>query len=292
MLRSIKISTFKSIALSAVFGLGVACGGTATENLDDDTVAVGEAEAYLTVSEEDPAVAEEAIGGMDDSTIEGAVDEEVSTEPSADDAVEPASCELGGRRARILAQYDVNQDGKLDRAERQTLRADLEASGEDHPRIKALVKHFRRAVIKRVHWAFDINGDHVLDDAERQELLDALQSRCEVRKARLLERFDANGDGQLDQAERQAVKEARKARLLAKRQEVLAEFDANGDGKLDLQERRAWRQSVIEAWKTKRQQIKAEFDANGDGTLDETERAALKAAIRERVANGRGAQEE
>jgi Ca2+-binding EF-hand superfamily protein len=86
----------------------------------------------------------------------------------------------GGGRQALLQKYDANGDGKLDDAEKATMRADFQAKRAEHKQ-KMLEK-------------YDINGDGKLDK----------QERTSMRHDRMVESFkklDSNGDGVVSFAE-------------------------------------------------------------------------------------------
>lgn len=253
----------------------------------DPELEIAEGAAYLSVSEDE----------ADDLGAEGLADEDNAPmldelagdeadglpDPSLADGV--GECSFEGLRARVIQSYDADGDGTLSRAERRTLRADIDDFRTRHPRLARLAKLRRHARFHLVRWAFDENNDRVLDETERQALVDALEARCLARRAALLEAFDANGNGTLDPDELAAAREARRARLAAARARILEAFDANGDGVLDPAERDAWKAEVRARIAARKAELKETFDTDGDGQLSEAERAAAKAAVRERITN-------
>ena len=86
-----------------------------------------------------------------------------------------------GLRAKLLEKFDKDGDGKLNKEEREALRAEMK---ERHA--KALKE-------------FDKDGDGKLDKEERKALWEA----------RLLERFDENENGVLDGEEVEKANQAR-----------------------------------------------------------------------------------
>lgn len=240
-------------------------------------------EEGVSVDAEDTAGAAQAlIDGGD--TLEGAGEgaEGADDEAALEEADPAASCEPGALRARVLARYDEDGDGRLSDEERQAIRDDVEG----RPVLeRTLARHraLRRAVLHRLRFVYDANDDGHLDDSERLTLRDDLIARCEVRRAQILERYDLDGSGDLDEAERTELREDVRARILERRREILERFDANGDGALDLEERVALRQAVRDREAELRAALKERFDVNADGVLDDEERAALREHLRQRI---------
>ncbi|MDP2270687.1 MAG: calcium-binding protein [Archangium sp.] len=270
------------LALSLSVG-AVACqGGQMTE---EETL-VGEASAALTVAEESGDVTADAVGGETATELTASGDESAVL-PQAPDG--DGVCDLGARKARVLARYDANGDGRLGPVERDALRDDLQAR-VGHPVALRFGLIHRAHVIKRLQWVFDTNLDGSLSADERTAMVDALEARCERLRAQVIERFDANADGSLDATEKQAAKDALVARIQAFRQQVLTQYDANTNGVLDDGERQQLRSDRIAAFQARRAAVVAQFDVNDDGTLDDAEKRALKQAITQRIIEGRDAE--
>jgi hypothetical protein len=274
--------TLLSLSLLAVASSTAGCQGAMSEEDQD----LGEASSYLTLSEETGEAAGDSVALESPETLTSSAEDTAALPELPADA--DGVCDLRGARQRVLARYDDNGNGQLDPAERVALRRDLVAMSSRPMAARFVLRH-RAAVMTRVRWAFDENGDGVLSSDERTALVDALQARCERRRAELLSRFDANGDGTLDATERAAVKAALVAKVQAQRQALLARYDANGNGVLDDGERVALRNDLVAAWQAKRAQVVTQFDANGNGALDAGERMTLKQALQQRIAEGRDA---
>lgn len=270
------------LALSLSVG-AVACqGGQMTE---EETL-VGEASSALTVAEESGDVTADAVGGETATELTASGDDSAAL-PQAPDG--DGVCDFGARRARVIARYDANGDGKLGPVEREALRDDLQAR-VGHPVALRFGLVHRAHVIKRLKWVFDTNLDGSLSADERTAMVDALEARCERIRAQVIERFDANADGSLDATEKQAAKDALVARIQAIRQQVLTQYDANTNGVLDDGERQQLRSDRIAAFQARRAAVVAQFDVNDDGTLDDAEKRALKQAITQRIIEGRDAE--
>ncbi len=196
----------------------------------------------------------------------------------------PARGDRQAFQQRMLAEFDANQDGRLDEDERSNMRAAMAQRGRGGRGID------RQAILKR----FDRDGNGRLDEKERQAAMRSAGGRPGGRpggqrgmlgpaqRARLLERFDEDGDGQLNTAERAAAREAflRRARPEAAKNgkkataderpgqarrgngEFLKRFDKNEDGRLDESERAAAR-AAFAARRTAGGRPKAQSDGNG-----------------------------
>ncbi len=254
----------------------------------DPELEISEGAAYLSVNEDDGE--DIAGGGIVDDGNATIIDDlaEEQTEALPDPTTEPDAgvCTFEGLRARVVEGYDTDGDGRLSRAERLVLRADIDERRSRHPRLARLVKARRHVRFHMIRWAFDENNDRVLDETERQSLVDALEARCLARRVARLAEYDANGNGTLDADERDALRADRRARIEARRAEILAEFDADEDGTLNPEERQAWKADVRARFVARKAELKDHFDVDDDGRLNEAERAAAKAAVRERVASG------
>jgi hypothetical protein len=262
----------------------VACGGTFSE----DELLIGEATGAMILSEE------EGNAGLGDALVDDAAMDDAAAGDDAELGALPDAaggpCDFEARRQAVLAEYDANGDGKLDASERQALRADLEGN-VDRPRFARVGWRFRRHMLVAVRWAFDEDGDHRLADDERSAMVDALQARCEARRAAVIARHDANGDGILDETERASARAAFRAAVQAKHQALLAKYDANGNGTLELAEKQKMRADIVAKRQARRQALVAQYDADGDGRLSQTEALALKRDIQARIRGGQGDEE-
>jgi Ca2+-binding EF-hand superfamily protein len=262
----------------------VGCGEDAA--LEEESLAVGEAAAALTSSEEEgEAGAEESVGSASDAELTATVEEEANAVGPVPEGAGTV-CDFGAKRAEVLQEYDTDGDGHLDRGELAELKKDLDVTRLS-PRFARFAWRLRANAFLRIRWAFDVDGDRRLSDEERAALVSAFEQRCNRLREQALEAFDTNGDGVLDATEREAARQAARARLVAKYQEVLAEYDRNGNGVLDTVERVLLRADwLARAWEL-RVAVIAQYDTDGDGRLNAAEKEALAAAIRERIAEGR-----
>ncbi|MBF5041734.1 MULTISPECIES: calcium-binding protein [Myxococcaceae] len=274
------------ILLCALVPLALAGCGRGAD--DDASLAVDEASAYLQASQETGDIGADAVVAADDTSVGALADEDVAM--STGDATDDGSpCDFQARRQQVLAKYDANGDGHLDRAELRALRADLVEDGL-RPRRWALGTRARAWAFWRVRWAFDEDGSHSLDAEERASLVDAMEARCERLHAQRLEHFDANHDGQLDDAERAAAREAARQRWAELRAALLAKYDANGNGQLDDAERAQLRADRVAAAQARRAQLVAQYDTDGDGRLSVAEALPLRKALQQRIIEGKDAE--
>jgi len=159
----------------------------------------------------------------------------------------------GKWRKRMLKQFDKNNDGKLNDAERREMRAAM--------------RQRRQRMLKK----FDKNNNGRLDRDERM----AMRSMRRNRRQKMLKKFDTNRDGKLDRSERRALRTNRRAKRAVSRFDgLLKKFDRNKDGKL------SWAEIKPKAAGRVRQ-LRRRFsrsDANKDGIVDRAE--FIKAAHR------------
>ncbi|WP_163994454.1 calcium-binding protein [Pyxidicoccus caerfyrddinensis] len=275
-------------ALCFTLPLGlVACGKDAVE----EDLAVGEAAAFLTASEEGGDIGGEAVADADTSTMQSMATEDVDT-VNQEPTDEGNLCDFSARRQEVLEKYDADGDGTLSRAELAELRADLgERRDTVRPRLAQLRQRARNWAFWRVRWAFDEDGSGSLSAEERTALVNAMEARCERLRDERLEKFDANDDGKLDESERLAARQAVRARWQQKRQALLAQYDTNGNGVLEDGERLALRQDRVAAAQARRATLMATYDTNGDGTLSTAEALPLREEIQRRIIEGRDAEE-
>lgn len=206
-------------------------------------------------------------------------------------------------RRRVLAAFDVNQDGWLTGRER-TAANDMLAAGRlpgkspvlaerariDEPTTApaggqadaalAEIKERMARLRQQTFAKYDTNGDGHVDAEEHKAMVDAIAKDAHAELDELAARqFDADGDGRLDEQETAAMEKALAERAAsdeqARRQRDLRLFDANGDGQLDEQESAAMAEAnerqLAEARLWRQQADLQRFDANGDGQLDEQE---------------------
>jgi Ca2+-binding EF-hand superfamily protein len=273
--------------LTAALCLALPLGGVACNASPEEAdLAVGEAAAYLSASEESGDIGGDAVADASAETLGTMISEDLdtATEAQADGST---VCDFSARRQEVLEKYDTNHDGKLDRAELRVLKGDLDA--QTNPRFARTGLRLRRMAFWRVRWAFDENGDRVLSTEERTAMVDAMEARCQRLRQQVLEKYDTNQDGTLDETERQAAREARLAAWQQKRQALLAQYDTNTNGVLELTERVALREDRLEAARARRQALLAQYDTNKDGQLSTEEALPLRQELQRRIIEGHNA---
>lgn len=269
--------TLLTLSLTVV---SVGCQGPLTE----EEALVGEAGAAITVAQETGDVTADAAGAEDEAEVTSNGDAAAELPSAPDDST--GVCDFTAHRARVLARYDANGNGRLDPAERKGLKDDVHARG-NHLFAQRFGLGHRVHVMKRLRWVFDVDADGSLSSDERTAMVDALEARCQRLHAKIVARFDVNADGKLDEAEKQAARAAWQARIDAARQEILGRYDTNGNGTLEGEERKNFRAARIAAFVARRAEVVARFDANHDGSLDAAEKLALKQSIIQRIIEGR-----
>jgi Ca2+-binding EF-hand superfamily protein len=273
--------------LTAALCFALPLGGVACSPAPEEAeLAVGEAAAYISASEESGDIGADAVVDASAETLTSIAAEDVdtATEAPADSA---GVCDFSARRQEVLEKYDANQDGKLDRAELRALKGDLDT--QTNPRFARAGLRLRRWAFWRVRWAFDEDGDKVLSAEERTAMVDAMEARCQRLHQQALEKYDTNHDGTLDDAERQAARQAFRTAWAQKRQELLATYDTNGNGVLELSERAALREDRLEAARARRQALVAQYDTNHDGRLSTEEALPLRQELQRRIIEGNDA---
>ena len=139
---------------------------------------------------------------------------------------------LGRRMARVKFirwVYDADGSQSLDEAEKELLRADLEARCD--ARASILLENF------------DSDGDGELSESEREAARDARRAQHRERFEARLAEADTDGNGELSREEKLAARELHRERVQARRDEIRGQFDLDGDGELSDEEReaaRAW----------------------------------------------------
>lgn len=198
-------------------------------------------------------------------------------------AQDDAKPEPRASRLEIIKKYDTNGDGKLDDAERQAAREDIQKLGETAPGTEARPaaqvppgagRLSREEMIKK----YDQNGDGKLDETERNV------RREEIMKTRA------------KAAEDRSTAESTPGRS---REAVIKEFDKDGDGKLSDTERQV---AMVEMRKRYQAQVMSgrtgdsngrpapdpagslkKYDQDGDGKISDTERAAMREDLKKNM---------
>jgi Ca2+-binding EF-hand superfamily protein len=274
--------------LTAALCFALPLGSVACNSVPEEAeLALGEAAAFITTSEESGDIGADAVADVSTDTLSPMMAESVdtSTEAPSENA---GMCDFSARRQEVLERYDTNQDGRLDRAELRTLKEDLATPGAT-PGFARPGLRLRHWAFWRVRWAFDEDGSGSLSSDERTALVEAMEARCQRVRQRFLEKYDTHQDGTLDEAERTAARQAIRAAWEQKRQELLAKYDANSNGVLELTERGQLREDRMAAARAQRQALLQQYDTNQDGRLSPQEALPLRQELQRRIIEGHGA---
>ncbi len=266
-----------SILLLLPLGLALSIGGTgcteASNAAGPSADLIDDAAAMAALADGDGEDLSTAMAAM---SMDDAVMEDVDVELLEEDDMARA-CRFIDFRRRVIAEYDTDEDGELDRDERYALRDDLAA-----PPFR-LRKHGRHYRLKRLKWIYDADDSGALDPAERDELRGDLELRCMNREAWLIERYDENGDGELDDDEFGDAVDALVERRQTRRAAFVDQYDENEDGRVDYFERVQARIDRLERILDRHDAAIDEYDVDGDGTLSTDERAPLREKLKARV---------
>ncbi len=256
-------------------GLALVLAGTGCGDTTDPVVGlVDDAAVMAAISDGDGEDLSASLASLD---FDAAVEEDVDVELVEGEELMARECRLVDFRRRVIDEYDVDEDGGLDRDERHALRDDF------------AVRPFRRRIHARFHglvrlkWIYDADDSGHLDGEEREALHADLELRCMNREAWLLETYDEDGNGELDEDEWSAAIEDVAARRQERREAFIAEYDEDGDGWLDFFERIPARIDRLERILERHAAALDEYDLDGDGRLSTEEREALRERLRERV---------
>jgi Ca2+-binding EF-hand superfamily protein len=263
---------------------GLGCGGQGAPS--DEELALGEATAALTSSEEPGDVGPDGVAFAADADVDASATEAADGAAPAPESAGDV-CDFSAKRKQVLDTYDENKNGKLETGELRALKGDLGWVASVSPRFSRLGWRLRHHAFRVVRWAFDADGDRQLSTEERAALIDALEARCERLRAAVLAKYDANQDGALDAKERAAVRSDLRAKVQARYQELLTKYDTNVDGSLDATERAHIRADVLSALRARRAALVQEYDTDGNGTLSKAEALPLREDIQKRIAQGK-----
>lgn len=247
------------------------CGDT--NGADADAALLDDAAASAALADGDGEDLSDAFASID---FDAAAEEDVDHELMQDEAFADG-CRFVDFRRRVIAEYDADDDGGLDRDERLALRDDFA------PRPIRRRAHARFHRVARLAWIYDFDDSGHLDAAERDALRGDLELRCMSREAWLLENYDADGSGDLEDDEWSAALDDLAARLQARREAFIDAFDENGDGHLDFFERVAARIARLERILERHFAALDEYDDDGDGRLSTEERLELRERLQARV---------
>ncbi|MCW8130481.1 MAG: hypothetical protein KIS92_09050 [Planctomycetota bacterium] len=162
--------------------------------------------------------------------------------------------------ARLLEQFDANQDKKLTGAERTDAIKDISKSlnGKDDlpaqvpDEMAAKIAEMRKHTVER----YDENKDGKVDEKEAAKVLEQMEKmnspEGQELKKRLVERFDENKDGKLDEKEMAKAQE-----LLSKRGE---RRPLGREGRMEKKNEAEKEESVTDMSDAERAKAKAEID--------------------------------
>jgi Ca2+-binding EF-hand superfamily protein len=206
----------------------VACNASPEES----ELAVGEAAAFLSASEESGDIGAEAVADASSETLTAMSAEDVDL---AADGRTPRFARQGLRMRnwafwRVRWAFDENGDKVLSTEERTALVDAMEARCE----------RLRQQALEK----YDTNQDGTLDESERTAARQAIRAAWEQKRQELLAQYDTNANGTLELTERAQLREDRVAAARARRQELLAQYDTNKDGRLSPEEALPLRQEI------------------------------------------------
>lgn len=185
-------------------------------------------------------------------------------------------------RSLVLQRYDANQNGHLDRAEREVLR---------HETREAL-----RQQAAAVAAQFDLDKDGMLSPEEREAMHRSFESRRKKhgpnRHHRRSQHHEAQHQG-VDNATPQPPKahrrkHHRKHRRMGKfaremafitHRLLLQAYDTDGSGQLEEQEMVICRQDAAKLYEKRKGELLQRFDTDQDGQIAEAEFQLAKAQI-------------
>jgi len=166
-------------------------------------------------------------------------------------------------RKRLLAQFDLNKDGRLAGPERDAANR---AIADGWPERSGLAAS--RPTLDR------FSG---MSEAQRQEMAAIMESQ---RRA-MMERYDVNHDGQLDEQERADMRrDMRRSDPMSAFMDrfKLKQFDADGDGQLDADEQAQFDQFNSSLRDMGRQWGRTLMSAADDPQATDAQRQAFRAA--------------
>jgi Ca2+-binding EF-hand superfamily protein len=108
----------------------------------------------------------------------------------------------------VMARFDQDGDGKLNKEERAALRAEMEARRGERGERRGPPRDRMREHLEQ----FDADGDGRLNETERAALDASLRERA-ANNPRAMGRIDTNGDGSISDAEWAVAREEMKQRM-------------------------------------------------------------------------------
>lgn len=170
-------------------------------------------------------------------------------------------------RELLLSQYDVNKDGKLDAAEKETLLRDAEA---EH-------KRARQAFLKR----YDRDGDGKLSREERAAMSEEMKKRGKhfTRRKHISppppEGSKPPGPGMVMENRKHERFSVRPSVFMLAQSILLKKYDENKNGIIDPPEFEKILAEATRLYTDKTQKLLAKYDKNGDGVLSPEEKTAI-----------------
>ncbi len=164
-------------------------------------------------------------------------------------------------RSAIVAQHDQNGDGRLDSAERETMREHAKQNVRQNSRRRGGWNPPKEWIDR-----YDTDGDGELDRREQGAAFAGEQQR-------MTQKYDENQDGRLDSGEKEALKKDYERGAFT----GFDRFIAMQVGGIARPERRGRRggggfSQVQQRW--------LEFDADGDGKASAAELDAIRQSMR------------
>ena len=191
-------------------------------------------------------------------------------------------------RAKMMARFDKDGDGKLDKAEMAEAQKAMAAKKTVQVRT---VAEIRQEMLAK----YDKNGDGRLDGNERalagKMMFESRYATMTPRdKQMILHQFDRDGDGKLSEAEKAAIHAppaSPGAPKAPSARAMIGSYDKNGDKMLDASELTQLLRSrgvvapvgTVTVPPEVRLEILREHDKNKNGVIDPSERDAANAAL-------------
>ena len=184
-------------------------------------------------------------------------------------------------RSLLLQRYDADQNGHLDRAEREQI----------HHETRETLRQQAAAVAAQ----FDHDKDGRLSPEEREEMRHSLKNRGAKKQGRHhrhhKKHFREDAHAPRQQVDGERVKHPRKPRrhrrmgrfaremAFISHRLMLQTYDADSSGQLEEQEMAVIRQDAAKLYQKRKSELLQRFDTDQDGSLSEAEFHAAKAQL-------------